>query len=128
MSKKFFIYITSQQTVDGQTETSRTSAPCSYELKNGTVRLTYETDADGQKMHSTIFVDSTNKVTISQGGAFSSDLVFEKDIHRTCIYKTEFGNIEMGIFAREITLDIAENSCQIELIYSLDVGGNIFDL
>lgn len=125
MSNQFFISIVSQQTVDGQTETSQVSEPCAYGFQNGIVKITYEDSVDSRKITTTLISDKANKVTILRCGTFSSKLVLEKGVHHTCTYGTKFGNIEMGVFTHEITHNIAENSCQIALVYSLDIGGNL---
>ena len=123
MRKKFFISIESQQSVDGQVETTKVFAPCTYELNDGIARISYDEEHDGQKVNSHITVDNSDKVVISRKGAFTTELTFEEGVHHTCTYETEFGTLEMGVLAREIIQDLTDDGGQVKLMYSLDVGG-----
>ena len=123
MRKNFFISIESQQTVDGQVETTKVFAPCTYALKDGLARIAYEEEHDGQKIDSCITIDEIGKVIISRKGAFTTELTLETGKHHTCTYATEFGTLEMGVLASEIMQGLADDGGQVTLKYSLDVGG-----
>ena len=123
MRKNFFIFIESQQTVDGQVETTKVFAPCTYELNDGLARIAYEEKHDGQKILSCITIDEADKVIISRKGTFTTELKLETGKHHTCAYATEFGSLEMGVLASEIMQALAEDGGQVTLKYSLDVGG-----
>lgn len=123
MRKNFFISIESQQTVDGQVETTKVFAPCTYALKDGLARIAYEEEHDEQKILSCITIDEADKVIISRKGAFTTELTLETGKHHTCTYATEFGVLEIGVLASEIMQDLVEDGGQVTLKYSLDVGG-----
>ena len=123
MRKNFFISIESQQTVDGQVETTKVFAPCTYALNDGLARIAYEEEHDEQKILSCITIDKADKVIISRKGAFTTELTLETGKHHTCTYATEFGTLEIGVLASEIMQNLAEDGGQVTLKYSLDVGG-----
>ena len=123
MRKDFFISIESRQSVDGQVETTKVFAPCTYALKDGLARIAYEEEHDGQKILSCITVGEADKVIISRKGAFTTELTLETGKRHTCTYATEFGTLEIGVLASEIMQDLADDGGQVTLKYSLDVGG-----
>ncbi len=123
MRKNFFISIESQQTVDGQVETTKVFAPCTYELTDSDVKISFEEEHDGQRISSRVTVDPVGKVVISRKGAFTTELTLETGKHHTCAYATEFGVLEIGVLASEIMQDLADDGGQVTLKYSLDVGG-----
>lgn len=125
MRKNFFISIESQQTVDGQVETTKVFAPCTYELNGGLARIAYEEEHDEQKILSCISIDENDKVIISRKGAFTTELTLETGKHHTCAYATEFGTLEIGVLASEIMQDLADDGGQVTLKYSLNVGGRL---
>ena len=121
MRKNFFVSIVSQQSVNEHIETTKIFAPCSYELKNGSAVVSYEEKNDEQKTSSRIAVSGNGRVTISRTGAFSTELTLEEGVHHSCVCKTEFGNLKLGVLAREIKQNIVESGCYIELNYLFDV-------
>ena len=123
MRKNFFISIESQQTVDGQVETTKVFAPCTYALNAGFARIAYEEEHDEQKILSCITVCENGKVIISRKGAFTTELILENGAHNHCTYETEFGTLEMGVLTHEIVQNFAEDGGQVKLAYSLEVGG-----
>lgn len=66
-----------------------------------------------------------SKVEIIKSGAYSSCLIIEKSKRHLCNYGTEYGDMLMGIFGREVENDFNENEGTFKFSYDIDINGAI---
>ncbi len=66
-----------------------------------------------------------SKVEMIKSGAYSSCLIIEKSKRHLCNYGTEYGDILMGIFGREVENDFNENEGTFKFSYDIDINGAI---
>ena len=66
-----------------------------------------------------------SKVEMIKTGPYSSYLVIEKSKRHLCNYGTEYGDMLMGIFGREVENDFNENEGTFKFSYDIDINGAI---
>lgn len=66
-----------------------------------------------------------SKVEMIKSGAYSSCLIIEKSKRHLCNYGTEYGDMLMGIFGREIEAEFNETEGTFKFSYDIDINGAI---
>ena len=66
-----------------------------------------------------------SKVEMIKSGAYSSCLIIEKSKRHLCNYGTEYGDMLMGIFGKEVENDFNENEGTFKFSYDIDINGAI---
>ena len=66
-----------------------------------------------------------SKVEMIKSGAYSSCLIIEKSKRHLCNYGTEYGDMLMGIFGREIKAEFNETEGTFKFSYDIDINGAI---
>lgn len=85
------------------------------ELENGTAPLRAKLN----------IAKDESKVEMIKSGPYSSCLIIEKSKRHLCNYGTEYGNMLMGIFGREVENDFNENEGTFKFSYDIDINGAI---
>lgn len=125
MKKDYIVSIIGTQINGEKAEEVQLLVPCYYHKTETTTYLNYsEFDKDNgdNEIKSTLKIDENNMVTLIRDGIQKSKLTLEKGKRHLCSYNTEFGNLTIGAFAKEINYDLNEDGGFIELLYSLDVN------
>ena len=66
-----------------------------------------------------------SKVEMIKSGAYSSCLIIEKSKRHLCNYGTEYGDMLMGIFGREIETEFNQTEGTFKFSYDIDINGAI---
>lgn len=66
-----------------------------------------------------------SKVEMIKSGPYSSCLIIEKSKRHLCNYGTEYGDMLMGIFGREVENDFNENEGTFKFSYDIDINGAV---
>lgn len=66
-----------------------------------------------------------SKVEMIKSGPYSSCLIIEKSKRHLCNYGTEYGDMLMGIFGREVENDFNEKEGTFKFSYDIDINGAI---
>lgn len=66
-----------------------------------------------------------SKVEMIKSGAYSSCLIIEKSKRHLCNYGTEYGDMLMGIFGREVETKFNETEGTFKFSYDIDINGAI---
>ena len=66
-----------------------------------------------------------SKVEMIKSGPYSSCLIIEKSKRHLCNYGTEYGDMLMGIFGREIENAYNDNEGTFKFSYDIDINGAI---
>lgn len=85
------------------------------ELENGTAPLRAKLN----------IAKDESKVEMIKSGPYSSCLIIEKSKRHLCNYGTEYGDMLMGIFGREVENDFNENEGTFKFSYDIDINGAI---
>lgn len=93
-------------------------------FRNGKYYLVYdEPDVTQMKDCTTTVKTDLNTVSVKRGGSINTNLEFELNKCKKCVYKFEFGTIIMETRATVIEVELSENGGRIRLEYELDTGG-----
>ena len=66
-----------------------------------------------------------SKVEMIKSGPYSSCLIIEKSKRHLCNYGTEYGDMLMGIFGREVENAYNDNEGTFKFTYDIDINGAI---
>ena len=66
-----------------------------------------------------------SKVEMIKSGPYSSCLIIEKSKRHLCNYGTEYGDMLMGIFGREVENAYNDNEGTFKFSYDIDINGAI---
>lgn len=99
-------------------------SPATYYYKNGKHYVIYDELVEG--MPGSI----KNKIRISDGlleitksGLTNTRMVFEKDKINMTEYETPYGGLLVGIYTRNMQVDVQEREIGVSVSYALDVNG-----
>lgn len=97
--------------------------------------LSYEdTDATGfAGATTTIQVEKDLLVSILRTGTANSNLTIELGKKHFCLYSTPFGDMTVGVLAKEITFEPTKTSGTLHMVYVIDINAtfmseNVIDL
>ncbi len=118
--KEVEIVFSSEQDHGDSLDKSRLTAKGTLEKRDGKLILTYrEPDSEMGGAVSVIEILSPEFVILKRTGSYETVFKIEKGKHHTCLYKTPFGEMEMEIFAENVSAEITERGGKISLFYSL---------
>ncbi len=66
-----------------------------------------------------------SKVEMIKTGPYSSYLVIEKSKRHLCNYGTEYGDMLMGIFGKNVENNFDENEGSFDFSYEIDINGAV---
>ncbi len=66
-----------------------------------------------------------SKVEMIKSGPYSSCLIIEKSKRHLCNYGTEYGDMLMGIFGRDVENEFNESEGTFKFSYDIDINGAI---
>lgn len=87
-------------------------------------RLSYmESDVTGTEgIRATIEAVGQERVTITREGEYGSQLLIEKGKRHICQYRTEFGDVMLGVSSAKIDNKLTDGGGTLKFGYSLDVN------
>jgi len=94
-----------------------------YYFKDGTHYIFFEEVQEGIPGVTKTQVRLSGKETLEvrKKGIANVNMVFVKNQNNRCFYQTPFGQLNMGIFTKDIEVDAAEDDIFIKAEYALDV-------
>lgn len=124
--KKFIFVISSEITADGDTSNIELTTTGSYSMINGRWVLLYdEMSEDKTTVIKTIVKADNKSVTITRNGEGSSKLIMTEGERNMCHYRTQFGDILMGVYCNEVNNDLNNSGGIISMSYTLDVNATV---
>lgn len=124
--KKFIFVISSEITADGDTSNIELTTTGSYSMINGRWVLLYdEMSEDKTTVIKTIVKADNKSVTITRNGEGSSKLIMTEGERNMCHYRTQFGDILMGVYCNEVNNDLNDSGGIISMSYTLDVNATV---
>lgn len=90
------------------------------------IRYTEEQEPPMAPVQVTVRIQKDDSaVQMVRTGAFESCLMIEKAKRNLCNYATEYGNLLMGIYGREIDSAVEENGGSFTFGYDIDINGAV---
>ncbi len=65
-----------------------------------------------------------NRVTMTRNGEFSNTMVFIPEQRFEGVYRTPYGEMNMGVFSKGVNCDIGASRGSVHLKYQLDIQGS----
>lgn len=95
-----------------------------YYLKDGKHYIFFEEVAEGIPGVTKTQIRLTGKETLEvmKKGISNMHMVFEKGKTNRCLYKTPFGELDLGICTRELLVDEQQDNINIQAEYAMDVN------
>ena len=88
----------------------------------GSVVLTYEDEQDGERAH-VVLTASADSAQMRRVGAMSGMLRFEPGERTSSVYATDYGEIPVSVFTRQVALETRTDGGDLHLDYDVYVGG-----
>lgn len=95
-----------------------------YYFKDGKHYIFFEEVAEGIPGVTKTQIRLTGKETLEvmKKGISNMHMVFEKGKTNRCLYKTPFGELDLGICTRELLVDEQQDNINIQAEYAMDVN------
>lgn len=125
---KALITITGHQKFDDDKDQveMKTVGTVEYDDDNYIIRYNEELENSTAPLRAKLNIaKDESKVEMIKSGAYSSCLIIEKSKRHLCNYGTEYGDMLMGIFGREVENDFNENEGTFKFSYDIDINGAI---
>lgn len=112
-----------QMQVEGDVEPVELITAASYYKKNGKHYILYdELTEDFEESTKNVIKIYQDCVEITKKGAANVHMIFEKDKKNVTYYNTPFGNLLIGIEAKQIELLEQKESIEVHVDYTLEVN------
>lgn len=94
-----------------------------YYFKDGKHFIFFEEMAEGIPgvTKTQIRLNGKDSLEVRKKGIANVNMVFEKNKNNRCFYQTPFGQINLGIFTKEIKIEESEDNINIRADYNMDV-------
>ncbi len=98
--------------------------PATYYLKNGKHYVIYDEMVEGMPgtIQNKIRIAGNNLLEIKKSGLANTKMVFEKDKINMTQYETPYGELMIGIFTRNMLVDVTEKNIDVRVNYELDIN------
>ncbi len=119
MKEKVIITISDRHEIDGECEQSQLTTVGELERTPKGCILTYDETGDFAGSRVTVTY-AGSRIEMLRSGAHCANLTVEPGQRYTCAYTTEFGDLTLGIFGREVRGALKEKSGRLFFSYTLD--------
>ena len=94
-----------------------------YYFKDGKHFVFYEEVAEGVPgvTKTQIRLSGSESLEVRKKGISNVNMVFEKNKNNRCFYQTPFGQLNLGIFTKDIWVEESEDNLNIRAEYIMDV-------
>lgn len=98
--------------------------PATYYLKNGKHYVIYEEMVEGMPgtIQNKIRIAGNNLLEIKKSGLANTKMVFERDKINMTQYETPYGELLIGIFTKNMQVDVTEKNIDVCVNYELDIN------
>ena len=119
--KKAIIKITDRHVQDGEEYEAELTTSGEFEITENGCRVVYsETDEELDNCVTTLDVEGSRKISMTRSGKYNTEMVIEKDRRHSCYYKTPYGELIMGIFAKNVLSEMTEKGGILNFSYTID--------
>ncbi len=98
--------------------------PATYYLKNGKHYVIYDEMVEGMPgtIQNKIRIAGNNLLEIKKSGLANTRMVFEKDKINMTQYETPYGELMIGIFTKNMLVDVTDKNIDVRVNYELDIN------
>lgn len=125
--RKVTFNIKGTQEIEGNTDVMEFVSVGEYSITDDEIVLVYDEGVsygiNGVKTTLTLKKDGI--VTLERNGGAYGNLVVEEGKRHLCQYRTEYGDIMIGIFGESVKNNLTEFGGELSLQYSIDVNAGL---
>lgn len=98
--------------------------PATYYFKNGKHYVIYDEMVEGMPgtIQNKIRIAGNNLLEIKKSGLANTKMVFERDKINMTQYETPYGELLIGIFTKNMQVDVTEKNIDVCVNYELDIN------
>lgn len=127
LNEDYVISIEGKQKYDGDIGVIKVDTVGSYTKKNGARYISYKEYEDGNPDTATtavLKIEDDKVVTLSRAGS-RTRLILEKGCRHNCLYDTDFGPLNMGVFTSHLKNELTDTGGSLKIKYTLDIDSNL---
>ncbi len=118
--------VTEQTTEDNETDTLEINARGTFEkTKDGYVVKYDEIDEEMQGSKTEVLIQSPDCIVMSRTGNYNSRFIIEKNKRHSCHYETPAGSLIMGVFAKDVAVNLNDNGGKVKMKYTIDFNSSM---
>lgn len=127
MKKEVLITVRGTQMSDEGPETVELMTRGTMTGRNGKFAISYvETELTGTEgVVSTFLILNPNRVVLTRDGPVKSRMVFVKGVRDESLYDLGFGSLLLGVFTRDIQVDLTEDGGRLFIDYVVEIEQSI---
>ncbi len=125
--ENYLISIIGTQKFDDDQGEVKVNTLGSYLTKDGKRYISYkEYDEYNPKKFqtATLEIDGQNRLTMMKSGS-QTKLILEKGKRHNCVYDTEYGTMNLGVFTSILKNDLTDTGGKLEVNYTLDIDSSL---
>lgn len=124
---KYIFTIKSKIIVDGDTNLTELTTVGKYSRVNNKWVMMYDEIIDDTSTSvCTVIRVTDDAVSITRNGDESSRIIIQLDKRNMCHYRTDYGELMMGVYCSDIKNELDQTGGEIKMIYTLDVNASVF--
>lgn len=110
---------------DEENEPIEVITPATYYYKNGKHYILYDEVVEGLpgSIKNKVRISETGVLEIMKSGLSNLHMIFEKDKINMTQYDTPYGEILVGVYTKDMRVDVSEEEMDIRISYVLDING-----
>ena len=126
MENEHIIKITDiSRDAQGENAVEITTRGCYYGTPDD-YRVEYdEVFGDGMTGHTVVIVRDRQSVSILRTGSIISELTIEQGKRHNCVYRTPFGDLNLGIYASGVKSRVGPDGGTLQMKYTVDIDGSL---
>ena len=118
------ISIVGVQQLDGDSDTIELTTDGTLEPTADGYRLRYEETSGLEGAMTTLHI-APGQVMLERSGSLTSLLVLEKGKRHLNSYETPYGNLMIGAYTDDLSVDLTEKGGRLGFRYTLDMNGSV---
>lgn len=127
MKQEVLITVRGTQITDGTPETVELVTRGTMTGRNGKFAISYvETELTGTAgVVSTFLILNPNRIVLTRDGPIKSRMAFSKGVRDESLYNLGFGSLLLGIYTRDISVDLSENGGRLFIDYIVELEQSV---
>ena len=128
MQENYLISIVGTQEIDGEKDQIELTTVGTYVRKGNSRYIVYHEfnqDLPAGKVTSVLKVEDDKRVPLIRSGGQRSRLVLEKGKRHLNSYETPYGNLMIGAYTDDLSVDLTEKGGRLGFRYTLDMNGSV---
>lgn len=123
MKKEVLVTVSGLQMMPDGDDTIEVTTSGKYYERNGKRYLFYDEIGDEPQLVIRNTIEITpHRVEVRKRGVISAQMCFEENRKLWCVYGTPYGQMELGVFTREIQVKESEDTLELLLDYQLEIN------